>query len=279
MVQFFSHLRAMGVHDIRSVTEKHVLSFIRLLKKRKTRYGKPCALWTQSVYVSALRRFFVFLDRRSVILKNPAQDIRLPKPKRLPRATLTQKQVHRLLETPSATSSLGIRDRAVLEAFYGTAIRLNECIRLDVADVDLQAKSLWVRDGKGKKDRVLPIPGRTSQAMALYLHEVRPRLVHDSMETAFFLSSAGKRVSRSLIYVMFRNHGRAAGIPHSISPHALRHACATHLLRRGADIRHVQELLGHSFIETTALYTRVDVADLRKVIARAHPRERKTRKR
>ncbi len=276
---FFSHLREKAVRDIRSVSEKHVLSFARSLKKRKTRYGKPFALWTQSAYVSTLRRFFAFLDKRSIILQNPARDVRVPAAKRLPRAVLSQAQVTRLLETPSSTSSLGMRDRAILETFYGTAIRLNECLRLDVSDVDLQSRALWVRDGKGKKDRLLPIPGKTTQAMALYLSEARPRLVHDSMETAFFLSRAGNRVSRSLIHAMMRNYGRAAGIAHSVSPHALRHACATHLLRRGADIRHIQELLGHSFIETTALYTKVDVEDLRKVIGRAHPRERKTRKR
>jgi integrase/recombinase XerD len=279
LTQFFSHLRSKGVRDIRSVSEKHVLSFVRLLKKRKTRYGKPFALWTQSGYVSTLRRFFAFLDKRSIILRNPAEDIRSPKAKRLPRAVLTPTQVSMLLQVPSPTSTLGIRDRAILETFYGTAIRLNECLRIDVSDVDIQARTLWVRDGKGKKDRVLPIPRRTAQAMALYLHEARPRLVHDSMETAFFLSRTGNRVSRSLIHAMMRNYGRAAGIPHSVSPHVLRHACATHLLRRGADIRHVQDLLGHSFIETTALYTQVGVEDLRKVIARAHPRERKARKR
>ena len=276
---FFSHLRGKNVRDIRSVSEKHVLSFVRSLKKRKSRYGKPRSLWTLSAYVSTLRRFFAFLDKRSVILQNPAQDVRVPSAKRLPRAVLTQSQVLRLLQAPSPTSTLGMRDRAILETFYGTAIRLTECLRLDVSDVDLQSRALWVRDGKGKKDRLLPIPGKTNLAMALYLHDVRPGLVHDSMETAFFLSRTGNRVSRSLIHAMMRNYGHDAGIVHSVSPHALRHACATHLLRRGAGIRHVQELLGHSFIQTTALYTKVDVEDLRKVIARAHPRERKTRKR
>ena len=276
---FFSHLREKDVHDIRSVTEEHLLSFIRFLRQRKTKYGKPIALWTQSHYISMLRRFFAFLDKRSVILRNPAEHIRAPKAKRLPRARLTRTQVQQLLETPSPTSTLGIRDRAILETFYGTGVRLSECVRLDVSDVDLQGRMLWVRDGKGKKDRLLPIPGQTAKALARYSSEARPYLVHDPMEQAFFLSRHGKRLSRETIQANLRDYGTAAGLPHRVHPHVLRHAYATHLLERGADIRHIQELLGHSFLQTTALYTHVEPKDLRKVLKNAHPRERTRRRR
>ncbi len=275
---FFSHLREKDVEDLRAVSEEHLLSFLRFLQQSKTKYGKPMALWTQSHYISMLRRFFAFLDRRSVILRNPAEHIRAPKAKRLPRARLSRAQVQQLLDAPSPTSTLGIRDRAILETFYGTGVRLSECVRLDVSDVDLQGRMLWVRDGKGRKDRLLPIPGQTVKALAWYSSDARPHLLHDPMEQAFFLSRTGTRLSRESMQAKLRDHGKAAGVPHRVHPHVLRHAYATHLLAQGADIRHIQELLGHSFLQTTALYTHVQIGDLRKVIKKAHPRERARRR-
>ncbi len=272
------HLKERHVRSIHAVSEAHLTSFVRSLQRLKTRRGTTLSSHSQCTYLSMVRCFFRFLDKRSVILRNPAARIRLPRPERLPQRVLSPSEVERLLEAPSPTSALGQRDRALLETFYGTAVRLQECIGLDVSDVDLQAAELWVRDGKGKKDRLLPIPGRTARAMDLYLEEGRPRLLHDPAQRAFFLSLSGRRVSQSLVHRMLRSYGQLAGIPHRIYPHALRHACATHLLRAGADIRHIQELLGHHFIETTALYTRVQVEDLRAVLARAHPRERQWRR-
>lgn len=276
---FFSHLREKGVEDIRAVSEEHLLSFLRFLRECKTKYDRPFALWTQSAYVSAIRRFFAFLDKRSVILRNPAEHIRAPRAKRLPRTKLSRNQVQQLLETPSPTSTLGVRDRAILETFYGTGVRLSECVRLDVSDADLQGRTLWVRDGKGRKDRLVPIPGQTAKALERYASDARPYLVHDPMEQAFFLSQNGRRLSPPSIQAKLRDYGKAAGVPHRVHPHVLRHAYATHLLERGADIRHIQELLGHSFLQTTALYTQVEPKDLRKVMKKAHPRERTRRRR
>lgn len=274
----FTHLRAKKVADVRAVTEAHLVSYIRFLRDSKTRYGKPFAPFTLSRHVYAIRKFFRFLDKRSVILRNPAMALSLPKAQSLPKPVLTEEQVKRLLDVPSPTSTLGVRDRAILEVFYGTGIRLGECLRLDVADVDLQSGSLWVRSGKGRKDRLLPIPRRTLEAMALYLRGTRPFLVHSPSEQAFFLTRAGERVSRSSIGAMLREHGKTAGIP-QVHPHAMRHAYATHLLQRGADLRHIQELLGHNWIQTTAVYTKVQVKDLLQIIDKAHPRERGKNKR
>ncbi|MGH9461946.1 MAG: tyrosine-type recombinase/integrase [Vicinamibacteria bacterium] len=270
----FSHLREEGVHDLGAVTEEHLLGFARYLKDRRTPKGKPLSTWTQSTYLSAVRSFFAYLDRRNVILKNPAQRLRLPRAQRLPRKALTESQVRRLLGTPSSSSMIGQRDRAVLELLYGTAIRRSECVRLNVFDVDLREPSLWVRDGKGRKDRLVPIPSQTAEVVGVYLEQVRPHLVHDPKEKAFFLTRWGKRMSPSLLEVMVRGHAVSAAIEQRVYPHALRHACATHLLQRGADIRHIQELLGHSQIRTTAIYTEVRVDDLKAVLSKAHPRER-----
>lgn len=276
---FFLHLREHGVEDLRAVEERHVVSFARLLQELKTNHGTVLTSWTRSAYVSMLRRFFAFLDKRSVLLRNPASALRLPRAQSLPRSRLNQAQVRRLLEAPSSTTAFGKRDRALVEVFYGTGIRLSECIRLDVSDVDLPREELWVRSGKGRKDRLLPIPRQSAQAMDVYLRGARPRFLHRPGEQAFFLSQVGTRLSASSIHRMLRSYGEQAGIPHRVYPHALRHAFATHLLQQGAELRHIQELLGHHSIATTAIYTRVQVEDLRRVVEQRHPRERAYRRR
>ncbi len=274
----FQFLRERGIDDVRLVMPSHVISFMSHLKTRRTRRGTTFAPFTQSSCLMVMRRFFAFLERRSVLLSNPASGIRFPSPQRLPRAVLSRAQVLRLLETPSSVNSIGLRDRALLETFYGTGVRLEECRRLNVSDVDLQSEELWVRDGKGRKDRVLPIPRKSLRALERYFNEARPYLLHDLQEQAFFITRAGRRLSRSTVQTLLHSYGLMAGIPHSVHPHALRHACATHLLEGGADIRHIQKILGHRDLHTTEIYTKVQTADLRKVLSRSHPRERKRKK-
>jgi integrase/recombinase XerD len=174
---------------------------------------------------------------------------------------------------------LGRKDRAILETLYGTGIRRGECCRLALVDLDLSEATLLVRNGKGRKDRLIPVPGRATIALDAYLRDTRPELVRDSRELALFLSREGRRLDRTSLNLLVWKHARAAKIPDRPSVHGLRHACATHLLAGGADIRHVQQLLGHRSLETTAIYTKVDIKDLRTVLAWTHPRERMLRHR
>jgi integrase/recombinase XerD len=275
---FFDYLRASGIEDLRQVTEAHLVRFARRLESAKSSRGSSLSLRSQMTYRGVLRRFFAFLDKRSVILHNPARHLPVPKVQQLPRAVPSEAQVRRVLEAPSRTTLLGLRDRAILETFYGTAIRLKECVRLELKDIDLQQRLLWVRTGKGKKDRLLPMPGGAALGLQCYFTSARPALVHDPREPAVFLSASGKRLGPAQIEALVRNYGEVAGLGLRLTPHGLRHACATHLLRRGADLRHIQQLLGHHLIQTTALYTRVEVKDLAEVLARAHPRERSWRR-
>ena len=175
---------------------------------------------------------------------------------------------------PDPHTARGQRDRAVLELLYGTAIRVGECERLDLADVDLVRGHVFVRNGKGRKDRVVPVLGRATDAVELYLREARPELAKDPTERALFLTTRGTRLPVKRIQDLVRSHARAAGIDLRVTPYMLRHDCATHLLQNGADVRHVQKLLGHSHVETTAIYTRVTPTDLVRAVNRAHPRER-----
>jgi integrase/recombinase XerD len=272
--RLLAYLKSRGV-GVKAVTEADLMAYARQLTRQKTRRGTLLSRATQAVHITAIRRFFAFLEHRGEILQNPAVHLPYPREQRIPRTVLSEAQAERLIETPPATTRSGRRDRAILELLYGTGIRIGECARIDGADLDLAEGRLLVRDGKGRKDRVVPITGRAHAALAVYLKEVRPTFVHDPKEPALFLSHFGTRLKAGSLYVQLKGHAKAAEL--NISPHGLRHACATHLLQHGADIRHIQELLGHSQLQTTALYTRVNVAALRGVLDQAHPRSQPTR--
>lgn len=276
--RLLSRLREQGIEDPHAVKEEHLIGFARELATRPAKRGGALALASQRSYLNAVRGFFGFLVRKGVLLSDPSRSLVLPRTERLPRTILNEDQAGRLMSTPPPDSALGVRDRAILETLYGTGIRLSECTRLDLADLDLAARTLLVRNGKGSKDRLLPIPARAGAALDAYVRGGRGAFLHDPRETALFLSRDGARLTRTSIQLAVKWHAVVAGIAFRVSPHALRHACATHLLRNGADLRHVQEMLGHKRIETTALYTAVALADLRRAIEKAHPRERDFRK-
>jgi integrase/recombinase XerD len=273
--RLFVHLREEGIRDLRAVNEAHLVAYARHLEQYRTKKGEPLSPWSRASALVTVRRFFAFLLSRGVILGNPALALKLPKTPKLPRGVLSEAQARRLMAAPFPWTKVGKRDRAILELLYGSGLRIGEAVRADLSDLDLRERVLLVRDGKGKKDRVVPVPGRAAVALELYLRESRPELQMRS-GVALFLSTLGERLSIGGLRHQVKRHAHAIDV--SLTPHTLRHTCATHLLRGGASIRHVQELLGHRCLTTTALYTRVAIEDLRQVIARAHPRER-TRKR
>ena len=272
--RLFDHLREAGVRDVRAAREADLLSFLRRMRSRRTRSGELVTPWTVLGYLTSVRAFFAFLEKKGLILANPARELLLRKPERLPRA-LGEDEARRLMTAPPHWGAVGPRDRAILEVLYGTGIRVGECMRLDLSDVDLREGRLLIRNGKGRKDRVVPIVGQALGALEHYLREVRHALVRDPREQAVFLSAIGTRLSSGMLARQVRQYGKALGV--RATPHMLRHSCATHLLRYGADVREIQQLLGHRALETTALYTKVDVTNLREVLARAHPRERRRR--
>jgi len=273
LLRFFSHLRARRVRDLRAVNEEHVAEYARRLAETKTKKGTRLTASTQRSYLMAVQRLFRFLARRGVILQDPTLDLVLPSWKKLPRAVLNQAHARRLVANPDAATPRGKRDRALLELLYGTAIRVGECERLDLRDLDFARGQLSIRSGKGRKDRVVPVVGRAAAALDVYLRESRPELVKDPRQAALFITSWGTRLNIKRIQDLVRTNAKAAGIDIRVTPHTLRHGCATHLLQGGADVRHVQKLLGHSSVQTTAIYTHVDTKDLQRVVEKSHPRE------
>jgi site-specific recombinase XerD len=263
LTRFLGHLEKRGVEDLRRVEEADVVAFVSHL-------DDGLAVGTRAGYVSAIRCFFHHLETKHLVLVDPARGVPLPKRQGLPRP-LGERAVERMLRTPDTV--YGLRNRAVLEVLYGTGLRLSECVRLDLGD--LGAETLLVRDGKGKKDRYVPLIGQALRALEAYLRDARPELERrgPGSEGAVFLSRYGVRLGGLSIRNLVRQAGQAAGV--KASTHQLRHSCATHLLGHGADIRQIQELLGHKHLKTTALYTRVDLRDLNTMIDRYHPRQRR----
>jgi integrase/recombinase XerD len=271
---FLSHLNGKGMDDVRAVKGEDVAAWLGELRGRTTRQGTPLSVRSQHDYLALVRVFFAALVKRGRLFADPVGDLRVRKPRHLPRAVLSEAEARRLVQAPLASARLGTRDRAILETLYATGIRASECAGLELSDLDLGAGELLVRNGKGRKDRLVPLLGRARHALGLYLQGSRQELLRDPRETTLFLSRSGRRLGVPGLRQIVRTAARAAGIGQPVTTHALRHTCATELVRGGADIRHVQELLGHRSVETTAVYTRVAIGDLRRVMARCHPRVR-----
>jgi integrase/recombinase XerD len=278
--RLFSFLDERGVSDARSVEEADVVAFLSERKAAVTARGGLPSDSTVYVHFVTVRRFFTFLVRRRRILSDPTRHLHLPRPKQLPKVILSESEVRRLLEAPypqgkrrKSWPSFERRDRAILEVLYGTGMRLGECARLDVRDVDLSRTEVLIRNGKGRRDRIVPLAGAACDATAEYLRHCRQQFLRNPREEALFVTWQGRRLSPITIPFILRRQAKQAGLDVKVSPHMLRHACATHLLKHGASIRHIQRLLGHESIRTTTIYTAVLGADVRAMVRRCHPRE------
>jgi integrase/recombinase XerC/integrase/recombinase XerD len=221
--------------------------------------------------MAALRSFFETLREHGEIDANPADLLAAPKRgKELPHV-LAPEEISRLLDRIPATTPLELRDRALFEIAYSSGLRAEELVDLDLASVDFDAEELRV-EGKGAKTRFVPAGEPALKALARYLERARGALAQEPDEPALFLSKSGRRLSTSDIRRRLRIWARNASVQGGVHPHALRHSFATHLLEGGADLRSIQELLGHASVSTTQIYTRVESGRLKGAYARAHPR-------
>ena len=270
--QFFDYLDAQGVCSLAVVTRDLVEGFRTHLYHRRYR-GEPISVATQSARLQAAKSFLRYLAKENYLLVDVASTVDLPKaPRPLPRV-LSEDQVVLLLEAPDLSLPSGVRDRAVLEVFYATAIRNGELGALCLEDIDWEHKALWIRLGKGQKSRLVPLGEEALAWLEEYLGQVRPRWATSEKQKRVFLSSLGRPLQRSGIGTIVARWAEKVSLS-DVTPHTLRHSCATHMLRRGAGIRHLQEMLGHSSPLTTEHYTQVELSDLHKVLRRCHPRER-----
>lgn len=271
--QFVGWCEERDLIDPSLITKPHLESYQRYLWRYKKGNGKPLSVNTQRQRLGAIQRLFSHLVKSNFIVANPASDLDLPKKphRELPRG-LSVDEVNELLNIPDVTDPLGIRDRAILETFYASGIRRMEMVNLDFNDVDLKSRTLHVRRGKGGKSRLLPVGTSCVYWVERYLDITRDRLVLDHTEQALFVSGYGDRFSSGYIGRWFKKIMNKAGINKEGCLHLFRHSCATHMLENGADIRLIQQMLGHQSLETTSIYTHVAITHLQSVYDETHPR-------
>ena len=270
--RYVDQLAARGVDDLGEVGEQDVADFLGALRTGDDGH-RPLAATSAGRAVVAVRGLHRFALREGLTAGDPSREVRPPAPaRRLPRA-ITLEQVEALLEAAGADETpLALRDRALLELLYGTGARISEAVGLAVDDLERGA-GLVRLDGKGGKQRIVPVGSYAQRAVEAYLVRSRPALSTRGRGTsALFLNARGSRLSRQSAWAVLRAVAGRAGVDALVSPHTLRHSFATHLLDGGADVRVVQELLGHASVTTTQVYTLVTVDRLREVYAASHPR-------
>ncbi len=272
--RYQEYLAACGVDRLAEITEATVSGFLVRLREGNAEHP-PLSATSAARTVVAVRGFHKFAVADGLAVSDPASGVKPPTPaKRLPKA-LPLAEVEAILDAAGAAgTTLALRDRALLELLYGTGARISEAVGLDVDDLDLTEGTVLLR-GKGGKERIVPVGSFAREAVDGYLVRGRPELVSAGKGTpALFLNARGGRLSRQSAWAVLAKAADRAGVTKAVSPHTLRHSFATHLLDGGADVRVVQELLGHASVTTTQVYTLVTVDNLREVFATAHPRAR-----
>ena len=261
--QFSAYCGERGI-ALEDVTAEIVEQYSRHLLSR----GRSVSTVTRAV--ASLRSFYGYLLRRGWVRDDPAKGIVPGKVTRKLPQILTSKEVELFLEQPDRTDPKGIRDHAMLELLYATGIRVSELIALDVNSLNLTGG--FLRCGAPGKERIIPLYATTVKALERYLKEVRPQLIDGPQEEALFVNMNGGRMSRQGFWKIIKHYQEKAGIQKEITPHTLRHSFAAHLLENGADLRSIQEMLGHADISSTQIYAQVIKQKLKDVYIKAHPR-------
>lgn len=262
MLSFFE---PKGVEGLSDLDYKAVRRYVSNLG------GTGLSKASVSRHISSIRMFFSFLKKEGLIAKNPALLVVLPKKdKNLPKI-FSREETDEILNVPDLSTVRGLRDLALLEILYGSGLRVSEVVGLDISSVDLDRSELRVI-GKGDKERVVFLTDIAKRTLAAYLAKARPRLAGDKETAALILNKNGQRLSARSIQLMLDKIGLKAGVKGRSSPHMMRHTFATHMLEEGADLRTIQELLGHADLATTQVYTHLDSTRLKQIHRKAHPR-------
>ena len=275
LARFCSYLDSRGVTGIETIGCRLILDYQTELYHAINKRGRPNSVGYQNSMLTTVKSFMRFAKERECIARDPARDIPYGKlPKRLPRGILTTTEARRIINAPDTGCALGYRDRTIIEVLYTTGIRKEELNNLQVTDVDYHDGFLRIDQGKGGKDRIVPLGRIACRYLENYIKSVRPELIKDPYNNTLFLSARGRRLSKGMVWEMVKKYAKKAKIKKNISPHTFRHTCATAMLKNRANIRAVQELLGHESLESTQIYTRVTIGDLKEVHSRCHPREK-----
>jgi site-specific recombinase XerD len=267
--RFGEWLEQQAIYDLRQLSQQDIRDYQTAVKQQSI------ALETQALRIRAVKRLFNHLVDQSIILLDPTEGIQeVSRKEKLPRPILTKKEIDKLMAAPNLSLPQGIRDRALIEVLYATGIRVGELEKVTIHHVDLSTQTLQVRHAKGGRSRTVPLGKTATKWLKEYVTQVRPRLAkRRPFERTLFLVKGGKPLLQTRIRSLLQHYRNQANIKKSVTPHILRHTCATHLLQQGADIRAIQQLLGHIRLNSTTVYTRVAPLDVKAMHQKYHPDE------
>jgi integrase/recombinase XerD len=267
LIKFFEYLLSSNM-DWKDLDRRKIDSYLTSAQ------NEGISVATISRYISSIRSFYKFTLNEKILAFNPVEDIELPrKPKRLP-DFLTNEEVDRLLATPDKSTHIGLRDAAMFELLYATGERVSEIINLKMEDINLEEDYLLC-SGKGGKQRLIPFGEQAAELLRQYILNSRPHFLKRLPSPYLFISNRGEALSRKTFWKMIKTYRLKSSIEKNFSPHTLRHSFATHLLERGADLRSVQILLGHSDISTTQIYTHINQTRIKSIYDKYHPRAKR----
>ncbi len=262
--QYFTYLQEINLQNISNSNKTTVIAYLLYLQK------KGRATSTISRNLASIRSFYQYISKNKLIDHDPTAELESPKvEKKLPQI-LSPEEVELLLEQPQCVDLKGYRDKAMLELLYATGIRVSELIQLDLSDLNIEMA--YIRCNKGTKERMIPIGSMAIGALKEYLNKSRPLLIQSSDETALFVNINGSRLTRQGFWKIIKQYKNQAQINKDITPHTLRHSFAAHLLENGADLRSIQEMLGHSDISSTQIYAQIAKNRIKDIYKKTHPR-------
>lgn len=269
---FIEWCEERGLSRPQDITKPILERYQRYLFHYRKKNGEPLSTRSQHTRIVPVRAYFKWLTRENYILYNPASEIDLPRlEKRLPKHVLNQQEAELILSQPDLTTAFGVRDRAILETLYSTGIRRMEVIHINLYDIDGDRGTLMVRQGKGRKDRMVPIGERALDWIIKYRDDIRPELMMPNDDGTLFLTNLGEAFTRNRMTQLVRDYVKAADIGKEGSCHLFRHTMATLMLENGADIRFIQAMLGHANVSTTQIYTQVSIRQLKEIHTATHP--------
>lgn len=272
ILRFIIWADGQQVRALETLSRSVLEQYQRHLHLHLKRDGQPLSVGSQVVCLAAVKAWLKWLLRQGRLASNPSEWLRVPKlPSILPATLLNASRVREVLALADTRTAIGVRDRAILETLYSTGIRRLELVNLAMADVDPAEGVVMVRQGKGRKDRLVPLGEGACYSVRRFMHESRPTLTSAESGDALFLDEFGRPLTPRYLSDLVRRYLDHAGVTTRGSCHVFRHAMATHMLDNGADIRHIQAMLGHARLETTQIYTRVSIAKLKQVHAATHP--------
>lgn len=272
--KFIEYIDRFDLDDVRQIAKQHIQEYRKYRHHRINARNKRDSVTTQNNHLNSLRCFFGFLQRNGYITNDPvANEDNAKEPKRLPKSALTDAEVIKFLSCPDTNTLIGYRDRTIIEVLYSTGIRREELLHLNIRDIDFNERTIRINEGKGGKDRIVPVGHIAKKYLENYIKGIRHEFFRADRQDALFLSKKGNRLSKSGLADMIERYAKQSGIDKHITPHTFRRSCATEMIKNYANIVHVKDLLGHSSLRSTNVYCDLTIMDLKKEHRNHHPRE------